>query len=187
MLPFNVFTPPPIRSNKNKLVIGFCGGCALILVLIVGGCTFFGIHYFNKYRGPVQRIMVITKFSASLQKQDYEMADTMLTAQAQRTWPPEKLKAKIDGLEKKNGSLLNIQLDSSSFQRNMALEKSVHPLNAYYSLVLYMQKRNAKLDILFSDVPAESNLISKLKWVTDNQGNSSDGFNKTASEKKKKR
>jgi len=100
---------PPRQSGPNPvfIVLGACGGCALLIVL---GFIALTLVVYNKSKGMVQAFMQQPKqaqlFLEDLKAHRYAEADALLSPQAQQERPEEALQKLEENTEKRFGSLL---------------------------------------------------------------------------------
>src|SRR5437868_2976577 len=96
------YSPAPPRRSTNPvlIVLGVCGGCALLAVIAV---VVFGF-WVNAKAGPfLKRTITAAQLSTDLQMHKYNNATKLLAPEAQQTYSAETLRKKIESLEKKYG------------------------------------------------------------------------------------
>jgi hypothetical protein len=158
------YAPPP-RRNTNPLliVLGVCGGCALIgvIALVIIGVVSFKQPF-------TQRIVATGQFMAAIKTHNYTAAETQLAGEARTNYPASKLQQIEDGLEQKYGPLENF------LQAGVDMSDQHNP-NSLSQISYNLRYQNGKSTITlnFNGDGQQTGKITGLEW--DTKGSSSGG------------
>jgi hypothetical protein len=174
------YTPPPNRNKPLFIVLGVCGGCAAIGVIVaIVATAFVG----NKFKSLMQRSMSTGQFISALTNHKYDMAEAQLGPAAQSSFPVEKLKQKEESLEAKYGPFQRFS-QAGVDVTNQADPNTLREL----SYKLHYQKGTSTITLRF-DPPGSggSNKIAEVEWDDKSSDSGSDtGDNTGAGNKKSK-
>jgi hypothetical protein len=176
------YAPPPKRSaNPLLIVLGVCGGCALVAVV----ATVIGFVFLkNKAGAFLGRTIVAAQFAAMLQGHQYDRAETFLAPQEQQTWPVDALRKKLSALEAKNGSLTGI-----GQVQNTQLQHGTDP-NQIKDIVYNLNFQNGSvvpLTIGFDNTPGQESKIARLEFGGSGSGGGDNSDEGTAEKPHKKK
>jgi hypothetical protein len=155
--PSGYSAPPRRNSNPILIILGVCGGCALVAVIAAVVLFVFVKQKAGSFLG---RSVNAAQFAVLLQKREFDRAESFLTPQAQQTYPVSVMRKKLDALEAKNGPLTGVaqvqNIQPGQTDPNQ-IKDLIYNLNFQNGAVM-------PLTMGFDNTPGQETKIARLDW-----------------------
>lgn len=132
---------PRRQTNPWLIVLGVCGGCAVLVVIGFVALGAFGVSKAKALTGSSE------KFLTSVKSHDYTGAVSLLTPSGQSAMPESELKAKEESMESSYGPLKSWAVRQGS---NSSSSTGAGQATATFSYNLQYDHGTAQADFTFS-------------------------------------